>query len=98
MDIELDPKHYRVKGRKLVKYLALRPFTRAATISGVWAGCVWSAQTFLRLEPAWPYLLAAFSPIVIVFITWLLLGGEDAVEPPRRPKREHPHWRIVPRD
>lgn len=80
--IDLSPREYRLKGAELVRYLSVRPFKHAATVTGIWAGGVWSAQTYLRLEPAWPYLIVAFAPIVGVFVIWNLLRGGDSVEPP----------------
>ena len=95
-EIELDPRAYRVKGQKTVRYMSIRPYTKAATWCGIWAAFWWSLQAFNELEPAWPYLVVAFAPIVVVCLTWLLRGGEASVEPPpTHPTPEQEYWQQV---
>ena len=107
MDLDLDPRHYRLKGSKPVKYLSSKLFSRLAIAAGIFAGGFWFAFTqWFYIGAGWIVLAIALTPGVVLFFTWLLLGGEDSVDPPemprhpkpRRPKREYPHWRIVPRD
>lgn len=96
-----------MKGSTPVKYLSSRPFRVLASIAGVWAGGFYfTFQNWLVLNPPWLLLPIALAPGLILFVIWLLLGGEDSVEPPvvqRRPKTRRlkpgdQQWQVVPRD
>lgn len=107
MDLDLDPRHYRLKGSKPVKYLSSKLFSRLAIAAGIFAGGFWFAFTqWFYIGAGWIVLVIALTPGLVLFFTWLLLGGEDSVDPPAKPRGqrrrsqrpEHNHWRIVPRD
>lgn len=87
MDIDLGPTSYRVKGRKTQRYLSMRLFKWLATLSGIWAGGIYyTFQHWLVLNPSWALLPLALAPGAVLFVTWLLLGGEDSVDPPEMPR------------
>lgn len=107
MQLDLGPQHYLEKGAKPVKYVSSRPFQKAAVWCGIWeAGFYYTFRHWLTLDPPWMLLPIALAPGAILFLMSLLFLHEGTAEPPElppspkppRPKREYPHWRVVPRE
>lgn len=104
-DIDLEPKHYRVKrGRRFYRYTSSLPFTIGAWLCGAWAVVGgWLAAMHLPSTLTWAWIPIAVAPFCALFLIALRRLGEETVEAPRvplrsrfrRPKRER---RIRPQD
>lgn len=112
-DIDLEPKHYRVKGRSVLRYVSSRPFKLAAVLAGVWAVLAYKfAGYVLPTGLYWTILPIAFLPGGVLFVTSLLFLHEGTVEPPviprvrpsrrpspaRRPRPQDQQWKMYRED
>jgi len=88
--IDLPSHEYRLRGSRRLKVMSSRPFRWLATLAGIWAGGFWYTFThWIYFAAGWIVLVCALLPGVILFFTWIALGGEDSTEPAEPPDSTH---------
>lgn len=75
--VDLKPTEYRDLTRRQ-RFVSSRLFMWLATVCGAWAATIlYFKASIFTLATIWWFIPAAFAPAVLLFIAWLMLGGED---------------------